>query len=66
MNASTFRKKMVSISVRLGTDVVGGITDWWNECKETKLALLKVKLKVMEVDEPGSNGLTIIHLIHGS
>lgn len=66
MSTSSFRKKMASISVSLGTDAVGGTTDLWNECKETKFALLKVKLKLMEVDEPGSNGLTIILLRHGS
>lgn len=57
---------MVSISVSLGTDAVGGTTGWWNACKEMKLAGLKVKLKLVEVDEPGSNGLTIIRLIQGN
>lgn len=66
MNTSSFRKKMALISVSLGTDIVGGTTDWWNECKEMKFSLLKVKLKSMEVDKPGSNGLTIIYLSHRS
>lgn len=52
---------MASISVSLGADAVGGTTDWWNECKEVKLSLLTLKLKLMEADEPGSNGLTLIH-----
>lgn len=53
---------MASISVSLGTDAVGGTIDWWNECKEIKFALVKVKFKLMEAEESGSNGLTIIHL----
>lgn len=57
---------MTSLSVSLGTGAVGGTTGCWNECKEMKLGLLKVNSKLMEVDEHGSNGLTIIYLRHGS